>query len=34
MKPANIMLFDCRGADTRLRAKLTDFGVALIAPEP
>ncbi|MFJ7750317.1 GAF domain-containing serine/threonine-protein kinase [Arthrobacter sp. NPDC097144] len=34
VKPANIMLFDYRGDDTRLRAKLTDFGVALIARDP
>ncbi|MCC3268239.1 protein kinase [Arthrobacter gengyunqii] len=34
VKPANIMLFDYRGDDARLRAKLTDFGVALIAREP
>ncbi|WAP52513.1 serine/threonine-protein kinase [Arthrobacter sp. ATA002] len=34
VKPANIMLFDYRGDDARLRAKLTDFGVALIARDP
>lgn len=34
VKPANIMLFDYRGDDERLRAKLTDFGVALIARDP
>lgn len=34
VKPANIMLFDYRGDDARIRAKLTDFGVALIAREP
>ncbi|MDK1359803.1 protein kinase [Arthrobacter sp. zg-Y1219] len=34
VKPANIMLFDYRGDDTRLRAKLTDFGVALVARGP
>ena len=31
VKPANIMLFDYRRDETRLRAKLTDFGVALLA---
>ena len=31
VKPANIMLFDYRGDDARLRAKLADFGVALLA---
>lgn len=34
VKPANIMLFDYRGDEERLRAKLTDFGVALIARDP
>ena len=34
VKPANIMLFDYRGDEARLRAKLTDFGVALIARDP
>ena len=34
VKPANIMLFDYRRDDARLRAKLTDFGVALIARDP
>ena len=34
VKPANIMLFDYRRDETRLRAKLTDFGVALIAGDP
>ncbi|MDM7990071.1 protein kinase [Arthrobacter sp. zg-Y877] len=34
VKPANIMLFDYRSADARIRAKLTDFGVALVANDP
>ncbi|GAA3294443.1 protein kinase [Arthrobacter citreus] len=34
VKPANIMLFDYRRDEARLRAKLTDFGVALFAGDP
>ena len=34
VKPANIMLFDYRRDEARLRAKLTDFGVALLAGDP
>jgi serine/threonine protein kinase len=31
IKPANIMMVDYRNDDTRARAKLTDFGIALFA---
>ena len=34
IKPANILLFDYREDETRLRAKLTDFGVAQMAGDP
>ena len=34
IKPANILLFDYRDDESRLRAKLTDFGVAQLAGEP
>ncbi|MCC3295089.1 protein kinase [Arthrobacter sp. zg-Y411] len=34
VKPANVMLFDYGSDDARIRAKLTDFGVALVANEP
>ncbi|MCC3290210.1 protein kinase [Arthrobacter sp. zg-Y1110] len=34
VKPANIMLFDYSSADARIRAKLTDFGVAFVASDP
>lgn len=31
VKPANVMLFDYGGDDARVRAKLTDFGIAALA---
>ena len=34
VKPANIMVFDYGTAATRLRAKLTDFGIAVLAEAP
>ncbi|WP_228529099.1 protein kinase domain-containing protein [Arthrobacter gandavensis] len=34
VKPANILLFDYREDESRLRAKLTDFGVAQMAGDP
>ncbi|CEA08939.1 Serine/threonine-protein kinase PrkC [Arthrobacter saudimassiliensis] len=34
IKPANILLFDYRDDESRLRAKLTDFGVAQLAGDP
>lgn len=34
IKPANILLFDYREDESRLRAKLTDFGVAQMAGDP
>lgn len=34
IKPANILLFDYRDDETRIRAKLTDFGVAQMAGDP
>ena len=34
VKPANVMLFDYSSEDARIRAKLTDFGVALVANDP
>ena len=34
VKPANVMLFDYGSDDARIRAKLTDFGVALVANDP
>ncbi|MFZ3453221.1 protein kinase domain-containing protein [Arthrobacter sp. 7Tela_A1] len=34
IKPANILLFDYREDENRLRAKLTDFGVAQMAGSP
>ncbi|PXA69822.1 protein kinase domain-containing protein [Cryobacterium arcticum] len=33
VKPANVLLVDYNGDDSRTRAKLTDFGVALLADE-
>ena len=34
VKPANVMLFDYGSDDARIRAKLTDFGVAMVANDP
>lgn len=34
VKPSNIMIYDYHQDDTRMRAKLTDFGIALIAEAP
>jgi serine/threonine protein kinase len=34
VKPANVLLVDYNGDGSRTRAKLTDFGVALLADEP
>ncbi|MFH5878291.1 serine/threonine-protein kinase [Arthrobacter sp. NA-172] len=34
VKPSNIMIFDYHQDATRMRAKLTDFGIALIAEAP